>query len=60
MEPLFNNITGLGRQLYEKETPGQVCSCEYCETFKNTYFVEHLQTVASDTLSHLLKKISKH
>ena len=26
----------------------QVCSCEYCITFKNTYFEEHLQTAASE------------
>ena len=23
-------------------------SCEICESFKNTYFVEHLRTTASD------------
>ena len=23
--------------------PTQVCSCEYCETFKNSFFIEHLQ-----------------
>ena len=23
-------------------------SCEYCETFKNTFFIGHLQTTASD------------
>ena len=30
--------------LYLKETLTQVCSSEYYETFKNTYFEEHLQT----------------
>ena len=25
-------------QLYQKETPVQVFSCEFCETFNNTYF----------------------
>ena len=34
-------------QLYQKETPTEVFSCEYCEIFKNTYFEEHLQTAAS-------------
>ena len=29
------------------ETPKQILSCEYCETFKNTYFEEHLPTAAS-------------
>ena len=34
-------------QLYLKETPAQVFSCEYCKIFKNTYFEEHLRTAAS-------------
>ena len=25
----------------EKETPAQVFSCEFCEIFKNTFFIEH-------------------
>ena len=36
-----------GQQLYQKETPQQVFSCEICEIFKSTYFGEHLQTTAS-------------
>ena len=32
--------------LYKKVVPTQVFSCEYCETFKNTYFEEHLRTTA--------------
>ena len=28
---------------YQKETLTQVFSCEFCEIFKNTYFVVHLQ-----------------
>ena len=36
-----------GLQFYEKETPTLMLSCEYCETFKNTYFEEHLRTTAS-------------
>ena len=31
----------------QKETPIQVFSCKYCESFKNTYFEEHRQTTAS-------------
>ena len=27
-----------GLQLYEKETPTQVFSCEYCEIFENSFF----------------------
>ena len=34
-------------QLYEKETPSHVFSCEYCENLKNTYFEEHLGMAAS-------------
>ena len=30
-----------------KKTPAQMLSCEICETFKNTYFEEHLWTTAS-------------
>ena len=42
----------LDLQFYYKETPAQVFS-EFCEIFKNTNFVEHLQTVASVILSDL-------
>ena len=34
-------------QVFKKEAPTQVLSCEVCETFKNTYFEEHLQATAS-------------
>ena len=30
-----------------RETPAQVFSSETCEIFKNTYFEEHLRTIAS-------------
>ena len=42
-KPLFRP---LGLQLYLKETPTQLFSCEFCENFKNTFFEEHLQTAA--------------
>ena len=32
----------------KKETQTQVFSCEFCEIFKNTFFVEHLRTAASN------------
>ena len=32
-----------------KETLVQVLSCEFCETFKNIFFTEHLRTTASMT-----------
>ena len=31
----------------KNETLVQVFSCEFCEIFKNTYFVEHLRTTTS-------------
>ena len=31
----------------KKETLGQVFSCEFCKTFNNTFFTEHLRTTAS-------------
>ena len=34
-------------QAFYKETPTQVLSCEVWETFKNTYFEEHLKTTSS-------------
>ena len=38
VESDFNNISGIGLQLYQKETPTQVFFCECCEVFKNIYF----------------------
>ena len=38
-----------GLQLYSKETPTQVFSCEICEIFKNIYLAEHLWTTGSIT-----------
>ena len=31
----------------QKETPTQVCSCEYCDNFKNIYLEERLRAAAS-------------
>ena len=41
--------------VYEKETPTQMFSCEYCEMFQNTYFKEHVRTAVpvSHPRSHL-------
>ena len=30
--------------------PVHLLPCEFCEIFKNTYFIEHLRTTASDFL----------
>ena len=34
--------------LIEKEIPSQMFSTEFWEMFRNTYFVEHLETAASE------------
>ena len=34
-------------QVFKKDTPTQMLSCEVCETFKNTYAEVYLQTTAS-------------
>ena len=36
-------------QLYYKETPTQVLSCEFCQFFKSAFFVEYIGTAASDS-----------
>ena len=38
----------LGLQLYSKETPTQAFSSEICNNFWNSYFEEHLWTMASE------------
>ena len=43
----FMKLQAFSLQVFQKETPTQVLSCEVCETFKNTYFEEYLQTTAS-------------
>ena len=37
-----------GLQLYQRETPIQMFSCEVCEVFMNNYFEEHLRTTSSN------------
>ena len=34
----LNKVAGWGLQLYKKETPTYVFSCEFCEIFKNIFF----------------------
>ena len=49
----FERFTGKhlpsGLQVYYKETPTQVFSCDYCKIFQNSYFEEHMQTTTSDS-----------
>ena len=51
LEFFFDKVAGLRLATLLKETPTQVFSYEYCETFKNTYFGKHLRTAASYFLS---------
>ena len=46
----FSKFTGKHRRP-EGRTPKQVFSCEFCETFKNTFFIENLWTTASQKSS---------
>ena len=42
--PFLIRLQAFSLQVLKKETLTQVLPCEACETFKNTYFEEHLQT----------------
>ena len=53
LESLVNKVAGL--QLYYKQTPTKVFSCEICGFFKNTYFEEHLRTTSSKHRSSFLE-----
>ena len=35
------------RNFIKKETLTQMFSCEFCQIFKNTFFIEHLRTASS-------------
>ena len=37
----------------KKGNPTQVLFCEFCEIFKNIYFIEHLRTVTSQEKRYL-------
>ena len=61
--PFFNKVAGSKPETFrsshwrcfvkqgvlKKVTPTKVSPCEFCELFKNTYFVEDLQTAGSET-----------
>ena len=47
------------QEFYKKETSTQVFSYEYCEMYKNTYYKEHLQTVASRDTKGIIVKLMK-
>ena len=53
LESPFIKVAGVaGSATLLQKTPTQVFSCRICETFKNIYFVEHLQTTASGSCKH--------
>ena len=39
-ESLFNEVVGQTFNFYKKDTPTQVFPCEFCDIFKNTFFIE--------------------
>ena len=43
----FNKVAGTACNFIKKETLAQKFSCEFWETSKNTFFIEHLWTTAS-------------
>ena len=46
LESFFSKFANL--QLYQTETPTKVFSYEFCKTFMNTYFIEHLWATVSE------------
>ena len=49
LESLSIKVAGLEAcNFIKKEIVAQVFSCEFCEIFKNTFFIEHLWMTASD------------
>ena len=54
---LFNNVAGLRPQacnFIKKEALTQVFSCEFCKSFINTFFTEHILATASAHAMNLL------
>ena len=49
-----------GLQLYFKKVPIKVLSCEYCKSFKNIYFEEHLRMAAFKICSFKLYLLPPH
>ena len=43
----FYEVASLQPALFKKESNTSAFLCEVCETFKNTYFEEYLQTTVS-------------
>ena len=51
LESLLNKVAELQAcNVIKKTTPTQVFSCEYCEVFKNSFFIEHLRWLVLQVL----------
>ena len=46
LEVFFKRSVLKACNFVEKETLAQVFSCDFCEIFKNTYFIKHLWTIS--------------
>ena len=58
LESVFNKVARLaGLQLYHKETPTQVLSCESCEILKNSFFKRAPPLAASVSLKGVFKTL---
>ena len=55
----FMKLQTFSLQVFKKQTPTQVLSCEVCKTLKNTYFEEYLQTAASESVPFIKKPFLK-
>ena len=56
LESLFNKFTGLKACIFiKKDTPTQVFSYEYCNIFKNSFFMEQLLTIRLRSLGYILQ-----
>ena len=53
-----NKVAGRkGLQLYWKEAPTQMFSCEYCKISNNTYFEEHINIVSHFWLNCIIGRL---
>ena len=52
-------LLALGCNFIKKETLAQVFSCEFCEIFKNTFFIEHLRWLLSLLFIYLFCKAQR-
>ena len=56
LESLFNKVTGLKAYIFiKKDTPTQIFSYEYCNIFKNSFFMEQLLTIRLRSLGYILQ-----